>query len=143
MPAGKPQPWLSAHRSPSLNGAAVSVNAALLHAPPSCEVKVRPVNRSVKRIGSSEPGALGALLSSQSACAGEVPSLKVTRNICVPDWYIARPCGFCAVGKLTPIDGSPEPLPRLAGAWKFWNVGVLSVPAAAGPTFCSRVTLPL
>src|SRR6266404_2206542 len=143
MPAGNPQPWLGTHVSPSLNGEAVSVYAALLHAPASCDVKVRPVWRSVDRIGSSDPGALGALLLSQSACAGDVPSLKVTRSICVPDWYIARPCGFSAVARATPIDGSPEPFPRLEGDWKFWNVGVLIPPCIAGPTFCSRVALPV
>ena len=81
MPAGNPQPWLGAHTSPSLKGEAVSVNAALLHAPASCDVKVRPVWRSVKRIGSREPVALGALLLSHSAWAGDALSLKVTRNI--------------------------------------------------------------
>src|SRR6266446_3021942 len=142
MPAGKPQPWLNTQLSPSLNGDAVSVYAALLHAPASCDVKERPVWRSVNKIGSSDSGALGALLFSQSACDGDTPSLKVTRNIVVPAWYIARPCGFCAVARPTPIDGSPAPVPRPAGAGKFWNVGELMPPCVAGPTFCSRVALP-
>src|SRR5260370_318955 len=77
-PEGIPPPWLGVQESPSL-----SLNAARLSTPVNWETKVRLVNRSVKRIASRLCcDVVKKLLSSQVAVAGEVQSLKVTRNVC-------------------------------------------------------------
>src|SRR5882672_3871886 len=74
----------------------------------SWETIVRPVVRSVNRIGSIVIRFVQAkLLSSQVALAGIVESLKVTRRVCLRAMNIALP-----VFQLTPIEGSPEALPK-------------------------------
>ena len=81
-----PAPWLGVHVSPSS-----SLKDMRLVAPASCEVKVRPVRWSVKRIGSRLVTAFGALLSSQVVLAGEEVSSNVTRNVWVFDWKKTLP----------------------------------------------------
>ncbi len=75
---------------------------------------MRPVCLSVNRIGSKLSVSVPwKLLFSQVARAGTVESSKVMRRVCRPAMNIARP-DF----QFTPIEGSPELLPRLPGAAK-------------------------
>src|SRR5712691_6630952 len=101
-PEGMPPPWLGIQVVPSS-----SVNAARLSWPVNCETKVRLVKRSVKRIASRlTTEVVIKLTSSHLAVAGEVQSLKLTRSVVRPAWYITF-----LVFQSTPQEGSPPLTP--------------------------------
>ena len=93
---------------------------------------VRPVIRSVKRIGSKSTCDVRGGLFSHSGLA-QAP-LKVTRSVCTSDWNMARPSACPAMGRPIPIDGSPELRPSVfgpaSGGVKFSYLG--AGPAATG-----------
>src|SRR4051794_6698943 len=76
---------------------------------------VRPVRKSVKRIGSKSSCEVGAGLFSHRARGLAQAPLKVTRRVWTSDWNIARPSGWPVIGNPTPIEGSPELRPRVFG----------------------------
>src|SRR5437879_8783791 len=97
-----PPPWLGIQVVPSS-----SVNAERLSWPVNWETKVRLVNRSVKRIASRlAKEVVVKLTSSHLAVAGEVQSLKLTRSVVRPAWYITF-----LVFQSTPQEGSPSLTP--------------------------------
>src|SRR6185295_551272 len=127
-----PQPWLGVQVSPSS-----SENTMRLHFGPSCEAKVRPVRKSVKRIGSSVAAPLcGAVLSTQPSVScrlSERHSSVVMRSTSRPAMYIAAlaMCGGFGASLPTPIDGSPALPPTPAGG-SYWNILTAWLPGGGG-----------
>src|SRR5689334_16861049 len=73
--------------------------------PVSCETTVRPVSRSVNRIGSKDSIALViGERSTQLAVAGDVWSFQVMNSV-----LSGLPVTVVSVFVLTPIEGSPVP----------------------------------
>ena len=66
-----------------------SVNIAFEQASSSCELKLRPVSRSVHRIGSSDVIAVGSVTSAQ--VAWPAPSKPVTLAVVMFDWNSVAP----------------------------------------------------
>src|SRR5215213_10296847 len=128
-----PHPWLGSQFSPSSSESDIR-----LHFGPSCEAKVRPVRKSVNRIGSRVARPLfGAVLSTQRSVSWRLldrHSSRVIRNTSRAAMYMAAFGAFrmCqAPRRPTPIEGSPALAPIPDGG-SYWNIFTAWLPGGGG-----------